>query len=194
MRRKNHELTFYKKEKKIKPHHFKGLLYLLFWMAAVSFIAFVIVLIFGTRTSVIGEGMQPTYFNSQEVLINKAAYIVLSPKRGDVIAFYPNGNSKSHAYVKRVVAVPGDKVQIVNGHLNINGILYEDEDKYDNMVYSGLAENEIILGDEEYFVLGDNRNNSEDSRNGNIGPVKSDNIVGKVWFHLSCEESSMGFN
>lgn len=192
--KKNKELTFYKKEKKIKPHHFKGAFILLFWMAAVSFIAFVIVLMFGTRTSVIGEGMEPTFYNSQEVLINKAAYVIFPPKSGDIIAFYPNGNSKSHYYIKRVVAVPGDTVLIVNGHLTVNNVLYEDEDLYDYMEYSGLAENEIVLGDNEFFVLGDNRNNSEDSRYGNIGTVERDNIDGKVWFHFSCDEADLGFN
>lgn len=191
--RKKKGLTFYKKEKKIKPSHFKYVFLMIFWMAVVSFIAFVIVLIFGTRAAVIGDGMEPNYYNSQEVLINKAAYIILSPKVGDVVAFYPNGNSNSHYYIKRVVAIPGDKVIIKDGHLYVNGKLFADEDKYDVIEYAGFAENEITLAKDEYFVLGDNRNNSEDSRHGNIGPVKRDNIDGKVWFHFACDEADVGF-
>ena len=109
------------------------------------------------------------------------------------MAFYPNGNTNSHYYIKRVVAVPGDKVVVKNGHLYVNDKLYYDEDKYDIIEYAGFLENEIILANDEFFVLGDNRNNSEDSRHGNIGPVKRDNIDGEVWFHFSCDESDLGF-
>ena len=67
------------------------------------------------------------------------------------------------------------------------------EDEYDKMADYGIAGNEIQLGSDEYFVLGDNRNMSEDSRSGNIGAVKKDTIAGKVWFHLSCDEEGTGF-
>ncbi len=192
MKKKN-GLTFVKKEKKIKPHHFTGLFILLFWMAAVTFIAFVIIMIFGSRTAVIGDSMKPVLYNSQEVLINKASYILFKPKAGDIIAFYPHGNKNSHLYVKRVVAEGGDTVLIQNGHLYVNGDLFEDEDLYDYMEFAGLAENEIHLEKDEVFVLGDNRNDSEDSRYGNIGPVKGDYVVGKVWFHFSTEDEKIGF-
>lgn len=192
--KKKHELTFVKKEKKIKPHHFKGVFVLLFWMVAVSFIAFVIILIFGNRTAVIGDGMNPVLYNSQEVLINKASYILFGPRVGDIVAFYPNGNKNSHYYIKRVVATPGDTVIISDGHLYVNGYIFEDEGKYPPFEYAGLAENEIKLEKGEYFLIGDNRNNSEDSRYGNVGPVDRDYIAGRVYFHFSFEDKKMGFN
>ncbi len=170
--RKKKGLTFVKKEKKVKPHHFTGFFILLFWLAAVSFIAFVLVLVFGTKSAVIGDGMNPELVNSQEVLINKSSYLLFKPKVGDIIAFYPNGNKKSYMYIKGEVATGGDTVLIENGHLYINGELFEDEDLYEMIEYAGLAENLITLNKDEYFVLGDNRNDSEDSRYGNIGPVK----------------------
>ncbi len=141
----------------------------------------------------VGVSMEPKLYNGQEILLNTFHYKLFSPKRGDVIAFLPNGNQNSHYYVKRVVALPGEKVQIREGRLYIGGVLADEEDRYDKIAEPGIAENEITLGADEYFVLGDNRNNSEDSRSGNIGPVKRDTIAGKAWFHMASKKSGMGF-
>jgi len=194
MKKRRDGLTFVKKEKKIKPQHFTSLFIFIFRLVAVTFIAFVLVMIFGTRTAVIGDSMSPVLNNSQQVLINKASYLLLKPRSGDIIAFYPNGNKNSHMYVKRVVATPGDTVLIEDGYLYINGFIYEDENKYEKIEYPGLAENEITLNKGEYFVLGDNRNDSEDSRYGNIGPVSIDDIVGRVWFHFTYDDNKFGFD
>ena len=98
-----------------------------------------------------------------------------------MIVFLPNGNEKSHYYIKRVIGVPGDKVQIKNGLLYVNGELYDVEDT-ETIKNAGLAEDEITVGEDEYFVLGDNRNSSEDSRYANIGNIKKEYIQGKAWF------------
>ena len=87
----------------------------------------------------------------------------------------------------------GETVQIKDERLYINGVLAEEDEGYDKMADAGITENEITLGSDEYFVLGDNRNNSEDSRSGNIGPIKRDNIVGKAWFHMASAGDGMGF-
>ena len=108
------------------------------------------------------------------------------------MVFLPNGNSNTHYYVKRVIALPGDTVQIKNGSLYVNGLLYKYVE-YDKIEDAGITENPITLGNNEYFTLGDNINNSEDSRSGNIGAVKKDNIIGKVWFHLAAGDSPIGF-
>ena len=105
--------------------------------------------------------------------------------------FLPNGNANTHYYVKRVVAVPGDSVQIKNGSLYINGLLYKGVE-YDKIEDAGIAENPITLENGEFFTLGDNINNSEDSRSGNIGAVKRENIIGKVWFHMAAGDSPVG--
>lgn len=114
------------------------------------------------------------------------------PKRGDVIVFMPNGNQNSHLYVKRVVGLPGETVQIRDGNVYIDGLLLAEDDRFDKIVDPGIAQNELLLDSDEFFVLGDNRNSSEDSRSGNIGAVKKDTIIGKAWFHLAIGEETMG--
>jgi len=191
-RRKRRGLSFYERKEKMKPSTWKEIFSYIFWMFTVSFLAFVIVLAFGMRTSVIGVSMEPTLCNSQEVFINKLAYLVLSPGRGDVIVFQPNGNENAHYYVKRIIGLPGETVQIRGGQVYIDGEKLEGYE-FDRMETAGLAETPYLLGDDEYFVLGDNRNNSEDSRSGNIGAVHRDYIVGQAWFCLAKENVGMGF-
>jgi signal peptidase I len=186
-------LTFIKKKKRIKKSHITELVIMLFAMAVTVFIAFVLVYNFGIRTSVIGVSMEPVLYNSQEVLINRLIYQLMPPKQGDVIVFLPNGNPNSHLYLKRVVAGPGDTVQIIGGYLYVDGVLYDEGDDIDKMEDAGIAANPLRLGSDEFFVLGDNRNNSEDSRSGNIGVVNRGVITGKAWFKLALGDAKMGF-
>ena len=135
--------------------------------------------------------MEPSLSNGQEVLINKIAYQFTSPKQGDVIVFRPNGNENAHLSVKRVVATPGDKVQIIQGKVVINGAVY-NEDKAQDTRDPGVAASEIVLGADEYFVLGDNRSNSEDSRSANIGNISRGMIEGKAWYRLKSKTKAAG--
>lgn len=185
-------LTFYEKEKKINKSTIHEILSTLFYCGVAVFLAFVLVFSVGMKISMVGVSMEPALYNGQEVLINRFIYKITSPKRGDVIAFLPNGNQNSHYYLKRIVGLPGESIQIIDGYVYINGERLP-EDEYDKIADYGIAGNEIQLGSDEYFVLGDNRNMSEDSRSGNIGAVKKDTIAGKVWFHLSCDEEGTGF-
>ncbi len=185
-------LTFYEKEKKINKSTIHEILFTLFYCGVAVFLAFVLVFSVGMKISMVGVSMEPALYNGQEVLINRFIYKITSPKRGDVIAFLPNGNQNSHYYLKRIVGLPGESIQIIDGYVYINGERLP-EDEYDKMADYGIVENEIQLGSDEYFVLGDNRNMSEDSRSGNIGAVKKDTIAGKAWFHLSCDEEGTGF-
>ncbi len=185
-------MHFYQKKKKINKHVLHEIGVIAFCMAVAVFLAFVIVYCVGIKTSVIGDSMSPTLTNGQEILINKLVYAVSSPKRGDVVVFLPNGNENTHYYVKRVIGLPGETVQIKNGRIYINGEPYGIT-QYDKIYDAGIAENPITLEKDEYFVLGDNVNSSEDSRSANIGAVHVQDIIGKAWFHMKGEYEGMGF-
>lgn len=164
------------------------------WLAHILvavLLAFVLVFFVGMRTSVIGVSMEDTLYSGQQVLVNRLSYLIFGPKEGDIVVFTPNGNRNTHFYVKRVVAVPGDVVCIKEGKLHVNNTIVDYG--YDKIMDSGIAEDEITLDLDEYFVMGDNCNNSEDSRSGNIGPVSRDMIEGRVWFALGNGVSFSGF-
>lgn len=186
-------LSFYEKKKKISRETIREIFATLFYCFAAILVAFVIVFSVGMKISVIGVSMEPALYNGQEVLINRFVYKIVSPKRGDVIAFLPNGNPNSHYYLKRVIGLPGERIQIIDGYVYINGVLLAEDESYDKIADAGIAGTEILLASDEYFVLGDSRNISEDSRSGNIGPVGKETITGKVWFKMSCQEDKMGF-
>lgn len=191
MRRRHKGLSFYEKKKRINAYVLKEIFGMIFSTFAAVLLAVVLVSSVGVQTNVIGVSMEPSLYNGQEVLINRLIYKLSAPKKDDVVVFLPGGNQNAYYYVKRIVAVPGQRVQIIGGMLYVDGIPEENE-VYDKMEDAGIAENEILLGNDEYFVLGDNRNSSEDSRSGNIGPVSRDTIYGKAWFHMSGGEDGMG--
>ncbi len=174
-------LTFYHKESKLNKESVKSILELVAATLITVFLAFGITYVFGSRTGIIGDSMEDALPASSQVLINRFVYMVSAPKRGDVVVFLPYGNTNTHYYTKRVVGLPGETVQITDGRLYIDGYVAESQDAYDYMEDAGMAGSPIILGEREYFVLGDNRNSSEDSRSGNIGPVNRANIIGKAW-------------
>lgn len=185
-------LTFYQKKKKLNPNVIKDAFEVIVGGLIAVFLAFVIVFSVGMRTSVVGDSMEPGLYNGQEILMNRVVYRLSSPKRGDIVVFLPNGNPNSHYYVKRVVGLPGETVQIQGGSVYINGVLLEEDEAFDKIADAGIAENELQLASDEFFVLGDNRNSSEDSRSANVGAVKKDNIIGKAWFHMAAEDETIG--
>ena len=193
-RKKRYRSMFHEKKKVVTPELIREIMSWLFYTILAVFIAFVLVLAFGKRVKVIGDSMETALYNGKNVLVDRIVYRLLAPSRGDVLVFLPNGNEKSHFYVKRVVALPGETVQIKDGLLYINGEAVSNDDKeYDKMEEAGIAENEITLGNGEFFVLGDNRNSSEDSRSANIGVVKRDTIAGKAWFSYGKADGASGF-
>ncbi len=185
-------LTFYQKKKKLNPSVIKDIFEVIVGGLIAVFLAFVIVFSVGMRTSVVGDSMEPVLYNGQEILMNRVVYRLSKPKRGDVVVFLPNGNPNSHYYVKRVVGLPGETVQIKDGSVYINGVLLEEDDSFDKIAEAGIAANELELASDEFFVLGDNRNSSEDSRSANVGAVKKDNLIGKAWFHMAIEDETIG--
>ena len=185
MGRRRAGLNFRRQRKKINLPLVREVLSWIVELVVVIGLAYVLVSFFGIRTNVVGQAMEQTLENDDDILVNKFAYIISKPKQGDVIVFLPNGNKKSQYYVRRVVAVPGDTVQIKDGALYVNDELYKESTDVASMEDAGIASDAVKLEKDEYFVLGDNRNNSEDSRYANIGNVKRDYIIGKAWFRFS---------
>lgn len=156
---------------------------------AVILAAFLITKGYGIRVTCAGESMEPTIAEGSATWVNRVVYKFRSPQKGDVIAFLPKGNQNASYSTKRVVATPGDTVLISNGKLYINGKVTELKNKeIKEIIEPGRADMEVTLGEEEYFVLGDNINNSEDSRYESVGNVKKSDIYGKVWFNLSFKD------
>lgn len=185
-------LSFNKRKKKINNTVFKEIFVWIFDIAVVLLLAFAIVYFIGEKTDIIGDSMAPTLANNDIVVINKFIYKISSPDRNDIVVFKPNGNEKLHYYIKRVIGLPGETVQIREGSIYINGEELTENYDFEEISDPGIASEPITLGGDEYFVLGDNRNNSEDSRFAEIGNVNIDDIDGKAWFRLA-PRSRIGF-
>ena len=190
-KRKYKRLTFYQRKKKVNMVMVKEFFSYLCIALFAIFLAAILTYTLGLSTNVIGVSMEPALSNGQTIYINRFAYTLTTPKEGDVIVFLPNGNQNSHYYVKRVIAGPNDKLQIIGGICFVNG----SESPYitTKIWDAGIAENEIVLDVGEYFCIGDNPNNSEDSRSANIGPVELEDIIGKAWFRMKGKNIGMGF-
>lgn len=191
MRRRRRGLNFYHKKKKISAALIREIFSWITVVFLAVFLAFVLTYFVGLRTTVIGVSMEPSLTNGQGILVNRFAYRMLSPKVGDVVVFLPNGNLNAHYYVKRVVAVPGQTVLIEDGILYVDGEPF-DEEVTDLIASAGIAENEVKLSGDEYFVMGDNVNSSEDSRSANIGPIHKNTIVGRAWLHFGNDKDGVG--
>ena len=178
-------LTFYQRKKKLNMVLIKEIASWIFWMFVSAFLAIVLVFCMGMKTNVIGSSMEPCLYNGQEIFLNRVIYRLSSPKIGDVVVFRPNGNESSHYYIKRIIALPGETIECVDGKILIDGEEIKENYKTTKIKDLGVLEEPITLGTNEFFVMGDDRENSEDSRNVNIGNVKRSEIVGKVWFVVS---------
>lgn len=129
--------------------------------------------------------MEPTLSAGDTILIDRVSYAFGSPKRGDIIVFRTSDDPKASLHIKRVIGLPGETVQIRDGQILIDGELYVEKKGFPSINNPGMAEEPVELGKGEYFVLGDNRNNSEDSRSADIGNVNQKDILGKAWFVIS---------
>ncbi len=136
---------------------------------------------FGSQVKIVGQSMLPDLAGDDVVLMNRLIYDLKDPERFDVVVF-EREDLKSN--IKRIIGLPGETVQIIEGYIYINGERLEADNGLNQVALAGLAEDPIILEDDEYFLLGDNRDSSEDSRFYNIGNVKRSQIKGKIWFKI----------
>lgn len=168
---------------------------ILIWVleiAGVLILSAIVAYAFFGATTMQESSMEPTIQANDQVRINRASYALGSPKRGDLIAYRKSEDKDSSTHVKRVIGLPGETVQIKEGMILINGETYLESGDYPKINTPGLASNGVKLGSGEYFVLGDNRNNSEDSRFADTGNVKKANIIGEVWF-ITSPKNRIGF-
>jgi len=143
------------------------------------------VVTFGIQSvTMIGQSMTPALTNQDVLMLNKAAYIFQDPKRYDIIAFKLKEDTDGYFNIKRIIGLPGETIQIKNGKIFINGNVLKDLPFDDLIMTEGLAASEITLDEGEYFVMGDNCNNSEDSRYVNISNISEKEISGKIFFRI----------
>lgn len=138
------------------------------------------------RTVVEGQSMEPNYIEGDSVLIDKLFFRLGGLDRYDVVRVYPYGRDVEAYYIKRVYGLPGETVQIIGSVIYVNGEPIEDPYRMEEEIEDpGIAAEPVTLGEDEYFVMGDNRNASDDSRADFIGPIEADEIDGKgvlvVW-------------
>lgn len=147
---------------------------------------------FCRMNSVADSAMEGTLYRGDYVLLNSASYILGEPERGDIIAFRTADDENAVIVFRRVIGLPKETVKIEDGVIYIDGVPYTEEGDFPLMISGGTAQDGITLGGNEYFVLGDNRNNSEDSRHPGIGIIKKSAIKGKGWLCIK-PSSHFGF-
>ncbi len=180
----NFDIDYDRKRAKVKKLFLRILLWVIQIVAVIGLAYFVVNVVL-EKTRMIGSSMEITLQDEDPIIVNKLAYLFSDPKRYDVIVFKQSGDEHSYYNIKRIIGLPGETVQIKEGQVYINGELLEEPMVVDPIQIPGLAADEIKLEENEYFVLGDNRNNSEDSRFANISNVVTDEILGKAWIRLS---------
>jgi len=180
-RKRNDGLNFNRRRKKVDFGKIRYILVFALELMAVIALAYGVVIAFGKQVECSNSSMEPTYKTSDKLLVNTITYKLSSPENGDIIAFKPKSNVNASYSVKRVIAVPGDTIYINNGRIYLNDELYKENLDVERIENAGIAATPITLLDDQYFVLGDNRNSSEDSRFESVGFVSSEDILGKIW-------------
>ena len=166
-----------------KPNVMRELLGMLVYVGIVLAITFLIITFVGQRTHVSGESMENTLDDGDRLIVDKLTYRFHDPERFDIIVF-PFRYKDNTYYIKRIIGLPGETVQIADGEIYINGEVLEESYGREVMQDAGLAAEPITLGDDEYFVLGDNRNYSSDSRDPSVALIHRKEIIGRAWLRI----------
>ena len=164
----------------------KEMISTLLYLLAVLCLTYIVITFVGQRTEVDGGSMEATLYDGDNLIVDKITYRFKDPQRFDIIVF-PFQYKENTFYIKRIIGLPGESVQIdEKGNIYIDGEILQDSYGRDVIRPEniGVAANLIQLGDDEYFVMGDNRNNSTDSRAEIVGNIHRKDIVGRAWVRI----------
>ncbi len=164
----------------------KEMISTLLYLLIVLCLTWIVIQFVGQRTEVDGTSMEPTLSHGDNLIVDKISYRFRDPERFDIIVFPYKYENKTY-FIKRIIGLPGETVQIdEQGKIYINGEVLAEGYGREVILPEriGLAREPIELGEDEYFVLGDNRNNSSDSRTEAVGNIRRSDIIGKAWLRL----------
>ena len=156
--------------------------WLLYIVLIIAFTWFVVTFV-GQRTEVSGSSMETTLSDKDQLIVDKMTYRFRDPKRYDIVVF-PYQYQDNTYYIKRIIGLPGETVQILSGMVYIDGMRLDEHNGNEIMENPGIAEEPLTLGEDEYFVLGDNRNNSSDSRASDVGLIHRKDLIGRAWIRV----------
>lgn len=161
----------------------KELLGWIIYILIIIGLTWLVVTFVGQRTGVSGSSMETTLSDGDQLIVDKISYRFRDPKRYDIVVF-PYRYEENTYYIKRIIGMPGETIQIVDGYVYIDGEPLDEHYGNEVMNKAGIAEEPLTLGEDEYFVLGDNRNNSQDSRAANVGTIHREDIIGRAWIRI----------
>ena len=161
----------------------KELLGWIVYIAVIIGLTWLIITFVGQRTRVSGHSMEATLHDGDNLIVDKLSYRFRDPKRFEIIVF-PYRHKENTYYIKRIIGLPGETVQVKDGYVYINGEKLDENYGLEVMEDAGIAAEPIELGEDEYFVLGDNRNHSSDSRDPSVGILHRDELIGRAWVRI----------
>ena len=161
----------------------KELLGWIVYIAIIIGLTWLIITFVGQRTRVSGHSMEATLHDGDNLIVDKLSYHFREPKRFEIIVF-PYRHKENTYYIKRIIGLPGETVQVKDGYVYINGEKLDENYGLEVMEAAGIAAEPIELGEDEYFVLGDNRNHSSDSRDPSVGILHRDELIGRAWVRI----------
>ena len=155
----------------------------LLYIVLIIALTWTVVTFVGQRTEVSGSSMETTLSDKDQLIVDKMTYRFRDPKRYDIVVF-PYQYQDNTYYIKRIIGLPGETVQILSGMVYIDGMRLDEHYGNEIMENPGIAEEPLTLGEDEYFVLGDNRNNSSDSRASDVGLIHRKDLIGRTWIRV----------
>ena len=161
----------------------KELLGWIVYIAVIIGLTWLIITFVGQRTRVSGHSMEATLHDGDNLIVDKLSYRFRDPKRFEIIVS-PYRHKENTYYIKRIIGLPGETVQVKDGYVYIDGEKLDENYGLEVMEDAGIAAEPIELGEDEYFVLGDNRNHSSDSRDPSVGILHRDELIGRAWVRI----------